>query len=759
MSTRPVIFISAVSKELRSARDLVAKTLLSLGYEPKWQDIAATDAGDLRGVLRKWVDDSAAVIQLVGHCYGFGPKTPDPDFGACSYTQYEALYARQQGKPVYYIFTDDAHPTDGCGCEPKTLHDLQEQYRQQVKAYGDLYHSSASLIQTELIIRRLKDDLAHLRAEGQKKHRSLTHKLALVLSLLLLIVLGIVGLKRDLFVQQQTSAATNQKVDVLHDDNAKLLQALRDLPQTLNQQPRSAAPDDEATRIARAYTVLETQLKLPPGSLAKELPQFAQQLLQRADTSALDRANALFATQKFAEAEEEALKAKDQALAAAGKPVQDAIAALRLAGQSAQAQIHYAQAMEHYRAATALTSKERDFLQWLDLQNAISYLYHLQGRYPEGLTHTQAVWQAAQQAGKNEAPAVLKAHMLYASALWSLGQAVAAEPEYQAVIQVQERVLGAEHRDTLGSRMNLATALLAQGKHAEAELEHRVVIQVQERVLGAEHLDTLGSRNNLALALADQGKYAEAEQEHRAVLKVMERLLGAEHPDTLSSRSNLALALQAQGKNAEAEQEFRAVLKVQERVLGAEHPTTLMSRGNLGIALVSQSKHAEAEQEQRAVLKVMERLLGAEHPDTLAGRSNLAVALQAQSKNVEAEQEFRAVLNVQERVLGAEHPDTLMSRINLANAPVEQNKHAEVEQEHRAVLKVMERVLGAEHPHVATSCYNLALCLEAQQKLPEARVLMQRAEQIYTKVLGPDHSHTKAAKAARERLEVAVKGK
>lgn len=40
MSTKPVI--SPVSKELRSARDLVAKTLLALGYEPKWQDIAAT---------------------------------------------------------------------------------------------------------------------------------------------------------------------------------------------------------------------------------------------------------------------------------------------------------------------------------------------------------------------------------------------------------------------------------------------------------------------------------------------------------------------------------------------------------------------------------------------------------------------------------------------------------------------------------------------------------------------------------------------
>jgi hypothetical protein len=42
LRSRPVIFISAVSRELRSARDLVAKTLIAMGYEPKWQDIAPT---------------------------------------------------------------------------------------------------------------------------------------------------------------------------------------------------------------------------------------------------------------------------------------------------------------------------------------------------------------------------------------------------------------------------------------------------------------------------------------------------------------------------------------------------------------------------------------------------------------------------------------------------------------------------------------------------------------------------------------------
>ena len=53
MSPHPLVFISAVSKELRSARQLVANTLMFLGYEPTWQEIFGTESGDLRELLRE----------------------------------------------------------------------------------------------------------------------------------------------------------------------------------------------------------------------------------------------------------------------------------------------------------------------------------------------------------------------------------------------------------------------------------------------------------------------------------------------------------------------------------------------------------------------------------------------------------------------------------------------------------------------------------------------------------------------------------
>jgi Domain of unknown function (DUF4062) len=129
MSPRPAIFISAVSRELRSARQLVANTLTFLGYDPEWQDIFGTEDGDLRSVLRRRIDQCKGVVQLVGECYGAEPPTVDELYGRVSYTQYEALYAASKGKKVWYLFLDEGFPTEAHEVEDQEKQKLQEDYR------------------------------------------------------------------------------------------------------------------------------------------------------------------------------------------------------------------------------------------------------------------------------------------------------------------------------------------------------------------------------------------------------------------------------------------------------------------------------------------------------------------------------------------------------------------------------------------------------------------------------------------------------
>src|SRR3954451_15082566 len=159
MSPRPTIFISAVSKELRSARQLVANTLTFLGYQPIWQDIFGTESGDLRDMLRKQIDQCKGVVQVIGKCYGAEPVTPDEQFGRVSYTQYEALYARDREKKVWYLFIDETFPIDLHEPEPAEENELQSAYRKRIRADAHLFHALASHDALEAGVLKLRDDL------------------------------------------------------------------------------------------------------------------------------------------------------------------------------------------------------------------------------------------------------------------------------------------------------------------------------------------------------------------------------------------------------------------------------------------------------------------------------------------------------------------------------------------------------------------------------------------------------------------------
>ena len=139
---RSVIFISAVSRELRTARDLVAKTLLSLGYEPKWQDITPAETGDLRSVLRKWVDDSAALTD----------EKRDPR--ECARVQHRIAYVLDY---------------DGKSREAEPIHRHVVEVRQRVLGaeHPDVFQSCYNLAVSPEDQRKLPDALAFIqRAEA-----------------------------------------------------------------------------------------------------------------------------------------------------------------------------------------------------------------------------------------------------------------------------------------------------------------------------------------------------------------------------------------------------------------------------------------------------------------------------------------------------------------------------------------------------------------------------------------------------------------
>ena len=384
----------------------------------------------------------------------------------------------------------------------------------------------------------------------------------------------------------------NPPSELRHLDEKHLL-ALRALPKTFAAQSGKGEESDEKARLARTLAALEKKYGVPAGTFEHDMPFLADEVLTRADTSASDRASARFLMDIWSH---------------------DPVRVREFEGWKAEKRVQYPSALEHFRAAAALTDRERDPKEWARVQHAIAFILDKQGQFAE----TEKVLREA--------------------------------------IAVRERVLGAEHPDTLKSRNSLAGALFGQGKYPEAEKLYREVAAIDARVLGAEYRETLTSRNNLAETLRLEGRYADAEKENREILAIRERLLGAEHPDTL------------------------------------------LSRYNLGSALYGLRRYAEAEKEQRAVLAVRERTLGADHPDTLASRNGVAAVLETEGKPAEAEKEYRAALAGYERVFGPEHPYVFMFCYNLAKCLVRENRFKEALELAKRAEKGSKRTLGEDHP-------------------------------------------------------------
>lgn len=643
MSPTPVIFLSAVSRELKSARQLVANTLTMLGYEADWQDIFGAEEGDLRAMLRRRIDASAGVVQLVGHSYGAEPSTPDPTFGRVSYTQYEALYAHQQGKRVWYLFLEDAFPEDAHEPEPEELRALQAAYRERVRTGGDLYYPLKNIEGLEASVLKLRDDLSRLR-RGVKRYA------------MLVLVLLVASVAIGAWIIERSHKTEGKLVEVQGQLDKLLNRGLAEYRQ------EEARVREQGSQLAgeveqRTYEQLAQRLGVDPKQLRADLPAFAAKLKANPNASPYERANAAYITKDYVEAARFALAAAAEALSAKPPRRTDAVQAYELAGWAAEQRVRYDDASRYFLEAEKLTDRTSDPLEWARVEYARAWLTYDQGDYRQTETLLRPVFEERQRRLGPEHPETLITRHYIARALSAQGRSAEAEREYRELIPLNERILGPEHPDTLRSRNNLANALNSQGKHAEAEQENRAVLALKERVLGPDHPTTLNSRSNLASSLYGQGKYAEAEREHRTCADDRARVLGPEHPDTLSSRMGVASSLNAQRKYAEAEQEHRAVLALKERVLGTDHPSTLSSRNNLAVSLRAQGKFAEAEQLQRTVMASQLRVLGPEHPDFLRSQLNLARILEAENKLPEALGLAQSAERGRLKVLGPEHPD------------------------------------------------------------------------------------------------------
>jgi tetratricopeptide (TPR) repeat protein len=417
----------------------------------------------------------------------------------------------------------------------------------------------------------------------------------------------------------------------------RLATIMRQMPHAILDRPGSGAKGDQSYWFSFYYSAFEDRYGFKRDTLEVKLDTFASRYLEREGLAKMERAEALFCSHQFAEAEGTAMWAADEASKGQASSLAQQATALGVAGAAAWADQRYDRALQHYRAAGALVDEQHDPLGWARQQWRVAFILALQGRHEEAAHVYRSVNVIFERELGAVHPDSLMSSNNLANSLGECDQLAEAEAIHRRVLAARETGRFAkENPASLTSRNNLAWILGLENRFAESEKELGMVLAGRMRLLGSEHLDTLQTRADLGNALFRQGKYVEAHEQYSIALAILKRTVGEGHAQTMWVRDGIADLLSEEGKYAAAESGYRSVLAFANRVLGADHPGTLQVRYSLGVSLLYQSKYEEAEKLFNQVIAAREVRLGSNHRDVLAACSYLSLCLEGEGRLKEA---------------------------------------------------------------------------------------------------------------------------
>lgn len=685
---KPRIFISAVTKELRTARQIVANTLMALGYEPVWQDIFGMEGEDIRPMLRRKIDSCAALLQIVGNAYGAEPPVPDEAFGRVSYTQYEALYAHSAGKKVYYLIAQPDLPRDA---EPATIdtprndssaamsdavqrRELQENYFASIQSTEYIHYVVNNHSETELTVRRLKDDLDRLRRRFRSWMIGVSAALILIIGGVVWLMRGQPELKKSI---QEAAKNTAKQIEVTGEKTKEELEkSLKEL----------ANPAALAERIRKEiHATAEEKIKALSGQPGQGR-KIAQ--IERDRDVAAGRIDDL-------------IKLIQEGLDEGASPV-------------------------FQRAA--------DLLQTDGTEEALAYLERRrESELDSARRHANQVKsaQARAESEKELRNRSLKAIVLEAELLES-------KLKWEEALQRREQVAELAP-DWMNARNRLGVLQFQLARFQEAEPNMREAVK-----LATSPEQEAGALNDLSNLLLDTNRLLAAELLLRRALAINERAFGTQNINVAIQLNNLVVVLRFLGRLAEAEPLSRRSLAIDEQSLGGGHPRVAIDLNNLAQLLQLTNNKSVAEFLQRRALTIEEQRLGPEHPNVARDLSNLAVLYQETNRLAEAEPLLRRALAIQEQTYGAEHPNVGISLNNLGYLYRDMNRLAEAEPLLRRALAIGEGSYGAEHSDLGGSLAGLTTVFQATNRMAEAEPLMRRRItllRLYEIKTG--HSHTR----------------
>lgn len=329
----------------------------------------------------------------------------------------------------------------------------------------------------------------------------------------------------------------------------------------------------------------------------------------------------------------------------------------------------------------------------------------------------------------------------------SLNDYTNAEAMYEECLQIREKVLGLEHRDTAGILANLGSLYTQMGRYSRAEPLLQQSLETNEKLYGRESLEMGGSLSSLGKLYYEVGDYTKAESCDQQSLEITKRILGMSDRRTAAAMNSLANIEMAMGNYAGAKPLLEQVLVTDEKLLGANHPdvgSVLQSLGRLYLRMGDYSKAESYFDQSRTIL---ENSFGENNLAMAGTLSGLAMLYMTMGDYDRAVPLIERTLQIDEKTLGPDHPAVANSLDQLATMYARANNFAAAEKLDERVVAIDEKALGLESPQTASALLDLGTVYLSKGDLSRAKTYDEQAIEIDEKTLGPEHPNLAAGLA------------
>lgn len=194
----------------------------------------------------------------------------------------------------------------------------------------------------------------------------------------------------------------------------------------------------------------------------------------------------------------------------------------------------------------------------------------------------------------------------YGTVTADLGRTAEAYSILRETYRQRERLLGAEHRDTIQSMIALGWLCATSGDAQEAIRILDSGAQLSRRVLGDLHPCAIAALSGLGWANTRLGELSSAFRYTQQALERRLDTLGAQHPETLNSMYALVIISRRLNHTDEALGLLQRWLASAVPTLGDQHPMVAHAKGELAL-LFSELDHDDRIERIESLLRDLER--------------------------------------------------------------------------------------------------------------------------------------------------------